>query len=540
MQETMISLGAIDVTILVAYFFLVFAVAFLIHDNKKNKTSTDYFLAGRNLPWYLVGGSLFASNIGSEHLIGLAGSGANSGVAVAQFEVLACLILLLLGWFFVPFYLRTGVFTMPEFLERRFSPQARYYLTFISILGYILTKISVTIFAGAIVFKSIGVGFWPGALAVVVLTGIYTIFGGLRAVIYTDALQAVLMIFGSILLTVLGVRAVGGTTELTALVAPDFWSMWKPMSDPDFPWTGVLLGAPILGIWYWCTDQYVVQRTLSARGITDARRGSLFAGFLKLLPLFIFVMPGIVCLALSKQGQFELTDTNAALPLLASYVLPIGFKGLFIAGLLAALMSSLSSAFNSCSTLITFELFRPLYPKTSEKRLVDIGKVSTVFLVFAGIAWIPMMKMVSGGLFEYIQSVQAYIAPPVAAVFLVGLLNKKVSSKAAIYCLYFGFVAGILRLVLEINKTALATGGVLHNLATYNFLHFAAGLFGISVILLFILSSVLPDSAQRSQEIQKTFFQKTRSQENPVGIRRDAVLSVVLVLCVTIVWWVFS
>src|SRR6266545_875460 len=261
--------------------------------------SSDYFLAGRDVGWLAVGASLFASNIGSEHLVGLAGTGAASGLAVGHFEWLACFMLLLLGWLFVPFYLRSGVYTMPEFLERRFNPASRWYFTWVSIIGYVLTKISVTLFAGGVVMRAVtGLDLWTSAAVLIVVTGLYTILGGLRAVIYTEVMQAVVLIVGSATLVLVGLAAVGGWSGLEARVPADFFSMWKPASHPDFPWTGIAFGAPILGVWYWCTDQHIVQRVLAARTVREARRGTILAGFLKILPVFIFVLAGIIAAAL--------------------------------------------------------------------------------------------------------------------------------------------------------------------------------------------------------------------------------------------------
>lgn len=245
-------LAVADWVIIALYFVAVFVVAIVVTRRESTRATPEgYFLGGRNTGWFVIGASLFASNIGSEHLVGLAGTGAASGVAVAQFELLASLILLILGWVFVPFYLRSGVYTMPEFLERRYNAAARWYLAVISIVGYVLTKISVTIAAGGIVFEALlGIDFWTGALVVVIATGIYTVFGGLRAVLYTDLLQMFVMIGGAIAVTVIGLNAVGGWDAMYQTAGSDFFNMWRPMSDPDFPWTGILLGAPILGVWY--------------------------------------------------------------------------------------------------------------------------------------------------------------------------------------------------------------------------------------------------------------------------------------------------
>jgi len=486
-------LSNLDWAVVVLYFVVVFAVAFGVTRGRGSRESAEgYFLGGRNAGWFVIGASLFASNIGSEHLVGLAGTGAASGVAVAQFEVLASLILLLLGWLFVPFYLRSGVFTMPEFLERRYSPAARWYLAVISIVGYVLTKISVTIFAGGIVFEALmGIDFWTGALIVVVATGVYTVFGGLRAVLYTDMMQMFVILGGAAAVTLLGLRAIGGWDALATEAAPGFLSMWKPMTDPDFPWTGILLGAPILGVWYWCTDQFIVQRVLSARNIDEARRGTIFAGFLKLLPLFIFVVPGLIAHVLVQRGEMTLSSPDAALPTLISTLLPEGVRGLVVAGLLAALMSSLSSVFNSCSTLITWDVYRKLHPEASERRLVAVGQIATLVMVGFGLLWIPMMKLISGQLYQYLQSVQAYISPPIAAVFLIGIFWKRVNSQGALAALGTGFVLGLARLVLELNKGA-AGDGLVGAFVGMNFLHFALFLFVVCAAVLVLVSLVTP------------------------------------------------
>src|SRR6266568_8838067 len=468
----MSNLSIIDIVVIAAYFLLLGAIAYWAAKREKN-VSADFFLASRDVGWLAVGASLFASNIGSEHLVGLAGTGAASGLAVGHFEWLACFVLLLLGWLFVPFYLRSGVYTMPEFLERRFNPAARAYLTWVSIIGYVLTKISVTLFAGGVVLRALtGLSLWTSAAGLIVITGIYTVLGGLRAVIYTEVMQTFVLILGSGVPTVLGLRAVGGWGGLVAHVPAGFFSMWKAASDPQFPWTGIVFGAPILGVWYWCTDQHIVQRVLAAKDVSAARRGTICAGFLKILPVFIFVLPGIIAAALYPDIR-----SDAAYPALVTRLLPAGFKGLVLAGMLAALMSSLASAFNSCSTLLTWDVYRKWRPNATEARLVFVGRVTTVILVFAGLVWIPFMKFISPQLYIYLQSVQAYIAPPIAACFLLGVLNPRLNGKGALAALWTGFVLGFARLVLELQKSRLTSGTPTYWFADINFLHFAALLF---------------------------------------------------------------
>jgi solute:Na+ symporter, SSS family len=537
-------LTAVDWTVIAFYFLLIFAGAAYAtwRERKGRETSADYFLAGRNSVWFIIGASLFASNIGSEHLVGLAGTGAATGVAVAQFEILAAFILLLLGWVFAPFYLRSGVFTMPEFLERRYSPAARWYLAIISIIGYVLTKISVTIFAGGLVFVTLmGIDFWTGALVVVVATGLYTILGGLRAVLITDAMQMVVLLGGAIAVTIIGLNAVGGWGELVTAAGPEFMTLWKPATDPNFPWTGIILGAPILGIWYWCTDQFIVQRVLAARDLSHARRGTVFAGFLKLLPLFIFVVPGVIAYVLVQQGRLELETADQALPALVATLLPVGLRGVVVAGLLAALMSSLSSVFNSTSTLITWDVYKKIRPDASEQRLVWVGRISTAVLVGFGLLWIPLMGLISGQLYQYIQSVQAYIAPPIAAVFLLGLFSARLNAHGAMSALVLGFVLGMGRLVAELNKGNLAADGWLYAYADINFLHFAAILFALCSLVLVLASLATPPPP--AEQVEGLTFRGAAARAERAArppMRRELALSLLLAAAVVVIWVYFS
>jgi len=541
------------------YFLAVFMVAYFVTRRESTRSSAEgYFLGGRDSGWFVIGASLFASNIGSEHLVGLAGTAAASGVAVGQFEILASIILLILGWVFVPFYLRSGVFTMPEFLERRYNATTRWYLAVISITGYVLTKISVTIAAGGIVFEALmGIDFWTGALVVVVATGIYTVFGGLRAVLYTDMLQMFVLIGGALAVTVIGLDALGGWGRMYEVAGSGFFTLWKPMSDPDFPWTGILLGAPILGVWYWCTDQFIVQRVLSASNIDQARRGTIFGGFLKLLPLFIFVIPGVVAYSLAQQGALQLDTPDQALPALIGALLPVGLKGLVVAGMLAALMSSLSSVFNSCSTLITWDIYKKLHPSAGERTLVWVGQLSTVLLVGLGLLWIPMMKLISGQIYQYLQSVQAYISPPIAAVFLLGIFWKRMNSAGAVASLATGFVLGVARLVAELNKEALGDG-LLYWFSDVNFLHFAILLFVLCSVVLVLVSFMTPEPDPRrvagltmqtssevptrveALEIPQAEEHLPSMESDPAWRRRDMLLSVILVAAVGLIWLYFT
>ncbi len=479
----------LDWVVIAAYFLLIAAVALWVM-SRKQKTSEEYFLGGRNLGWFVIGASIFASNIGSEHLVGLSGSGATDGVALAHYELHAW-CLLILGWVMVPFYMRSKVFTMPEFLEKRYSTQARTILSIISLVAYILTKIAVGIFAGGIVFsvllpdvKFLGMTpFWFGSILVIVLTGIYSIIGGFKAVAYTEALQTVILIIGSLLLTIYGLDALGGWGKLKEIAGSEMFNLWKPMvpagvestwapvKEPgqmawyfndNYPWLGMLFCAPIIGLWYWCTDQYIVQRTLSAPDESEARRGSIFAAFLKLLPVFIFIIPGIITFALAKSGinpamQQVLFDQNGnlirenaqqAFPMLVVNVLPVGVRGIVVAGLLAALMSSLAGVFNACSTLFTMDFYSRFWPNATEAQLVWVGRVATSVMVVVGLLWIPVIQG-GKGLYDYLQGVQAYLAPPIFVVFFFGIFMKRLNAKGCIASMVVGFLMGLFRLAID-------------------------------------------------------------------------------------------
>ncbi len=555
-------LSSFDISIVIGYFAIVFILAWWVTMKERRAKaeaygSSDYFLGGRNIGWFVIGASLFASNIGSEHLVGLAGSGAGGAFAAGQFELLASLILIFLGWVFAPFYLKSGVFTMPEFLEKRYSPAARNYLSIVSILAYVLTKISLTVLAGALVFEVMGISFWAGAIIVVIATGIYTIFGGLRAVIYTDMLQMMVLILGSVAVTFFGLKALGGWGEMRSVIAEAaaasggeinesyFFSMWRPHSDPDYPWTGIVFGAPILGIWYWCTDQFIVQRVLSAKNISSARKGTIFGGFLKILPVFIFVIPGVIAFALTQKDQLIMGSPEQALPSLINDFLPAGLKGLVLAGLLAALMSSLSSVFNSCSTLFTIDFYKKWKPKASEKQLVFTGQVATVVLVALSLLWVPILRgMLEGGgsFYQILQSIQAYISPPIAAAFLLGLFVKRMNAQGAIAALWTGFVLGMLRLLFEVLKSEKvfipAEGTFMDAFLGINFLHYAIFLFIVSSVVMYVVSLRSPQHSD--EKLKNVIYEKPEGGNSFNSSNPDFWWTMVLIALVVIMWIIFS
>jgi len=537
-------LETLDWIVLGIYFLALIAVAVWVV-LQKNKNTEDYFLAGRNVGWFVIGASIFASNIGSEHVVGLAGTGFESGTPMAHYELHAWIVLLL-GWLFLPFYIRSGAFTMPEFLEKRFDSRSRWFLSVFSLLAYVLTKVSVTIYAGGIVVSELlGIPFWYGAIGVVVFTGIYTVVGGMKAVIYTETLQTIVLILGSVVITYLGLQQVGGWDELqdtVRAVSPDHFNMWRPMSDPDFPWTGLLIGGTIVGIWYWCTDQYIVQRTLAAHNIKIGRRGAIFGAYLKLLPILIFLIPGIIAFALSIQNPevFAIEKADRAFPMLVKTLLPVGLKGLVAGGLMAALMSSLASVFNSCSTIFTIDIYKKLKPNKSETDLLTTGKIATGIIVVLGIVWIPIMERIGGGvMYQYLQNVQSYIAPPVTAVFLLGIIWKRVNAQAAISTLIAGLVLLVLRLSSEIYYQADISAGAVHDnlmygFATINFAHMAIFMFLFSVALCISVSlATSPPDYKRISGLSFGTLTKEHKLENKGSYDTiDVVLSVVLVAIV--------
>lgn len=496
-------LDSLDWISISLYFLLLVGVAIWVIRKKEDNTE-DYFLAGRNVGWFVVGASIFASNIGSEHVVGLAGTGASNKLPLLIYEIHAWVVLML-GWVFLPFYARSGVFTMPEFLEKRFDARSRWVLSVFSIVAYVLTKISVTIYAGGVVVSALlGIDFWTGAIATVVLTGLYTVLGGMRAVVYTETLQAILLVVGAAVLTFIGLDKVGGWGSMVDTLGPEYFNMWRPATDPDFPWPSLFITSTIVGIWYWCTDQYIVQRTLTAKNIKEGRRGTIFGALLKLLPVFLFLIPGVIALTLKMRGELHWESADEAFPVLMSNLLPSGPRGLVAAGLLAALMSSLASVFNSCSTLFTVDVYKKLRPNTPEKKLVKTGQIATVFVVIIGIIWIPIMANISGVLYEYLQSVQSYIAPPITAVFLLGIFYKRINATGAFATLIMGIIVAFFRIALELLKENFDSDGVLYYLGDMNFLTFGAWFFLFCLIFM-VGVSLLTEVPDKNQIANLTF-----------------------------------
>ncbi len=573
-----------------AYFGILLAVVWWVVLRNRD-TADDYFLAGRNLGWWVIGASIFASNIGSEHLVGLAGSGCTDGVAMAHYELHAW-CLLILAWVFVPFYARSKVFTMPEFLEKRFSPTNRLVLSFISLVGYILTKIAVAVFAGGIVFRTLlpelhlDLGFvvmdsfWIGSFLVIILTGIYTVMGGLRAVVYTDTVQTFVLVIGSAVVTILGLKALGGWGQLREICGSDMFNLWKPLIpagmegtwkpvmeetkiawyfNGNYPWLGMLFCAPIIGLWYWCTDQYIVQRALGAPNEREARRGSIWAAFLKLSPVFIFIIPGMICFALANSGrgeelrqalytagQLDAEKSQAAFPLLVKYVLPPGVRGLVVAGLLSALMSSLSSVFNASSTLFTMDFYSKLRRNVSQHELVWMGRIATTVMVIIGLFWVPVIQGAKG-LYHYLQSVQGYLAPPIFVVFFLGVFSKRLNSKGCLAALVIGFLLGAFRLAVDTPVKLIAgfeyqEGSLLWIINNIYFQYYSLFIFVVCVIVMVAVSwlTSMPSYERISGLTYGTLNEEHRRLSRGSWDWRDVAASIVVLAVIVAAYLYFN
>ena len=532
-------LGVIDWVVVALYFVVIGGIS-IWTIRKKKESPTDYFLANRNLGWFVIGASILASNVGSEHIVGLAGTGAKSGLVMGHYE-LHSWIVLMLGWVFVPFYMRSRVFTMPEFLERRYNVKARWLLSIIQLLSYVIAKASVTIYAGAVVFNSfLGVDFWTGAVVLIVITGLYTIFGGLRAVMYTEALQAVVLLGGSIILTISGLIELGGWNNLVGAVTKDHLNMFLPLSNPDFPWLGILFASPIVGIWYWCTDQHIVQRCLAGRDEQQARRGTIFAAYLKLLPFFVFLIPGLMAYALASSGKIHLAQSDQAFPTLVKALLPVGLRGILAGGILAALMSSLASVYNACSTLFTLDIYQKIRPLSTERHLVKVGRIATGVVVVLGMVWIPVMRGISDILYQYLQSVQSYLAPPIAAVFLLGVFSRRINGTGALTGMVSGFIIGMMRIALELARNHLS--GILYSFATINFLYFCILLFLFSIVVMVVVSllTAKPSEEQLNGLTYATTVAADKAKSRASWNKTDVILSLVVVVIIVLVFLYFS
>ncbi|XP_076845725.1 sodium/glucose cotransporter 4 [Brachyhypopomus gauderio] len=476
------TLEVADIVVVVVYFVFVLAVGIWSSVRANRGTIGGYFLAGRSMTWWPIGASLMSSNVGSGLFIGLAGTGAAGGIAVGGFEWNAAWVLIALGWIFVPVYIAAGVVTMPEYLRKRFGGQRiRIYMSVLSLILYIFTKISTDIFSGALFIQvSLGWDLYLSTVVLLAVTALYTIAGGLAAVIYTDALQTVIMVVGAFVLMFIAFNKVGwyeGLQEQYSqavpaitvpnttchLPRPDAFHIFRDPLTGDLPWPGLLFGLTVLATWVWCTDQVIVQRSLSAKNLSHAKGGSVLGGYLKTLPMFFIVMPGMISRALYPDEVgcvdpaqcFKICGatvgcSNIAYPKLVVELMPVGMRGLMIAVMMAALMSSLTSIFNSSSTLFTMDIWGRVRRQASERELMVVGRVFILVLVVLSILWIPIIQSAnSGQLFDYIQAITSYLAPPITAVFLMAIFWSRVNEHGAFWGLMVGLVVGVVRMVME-------------------------------------------------------------------------------------------
>jgi solute:Na+ symporter, SSS family len=453
--------------LVVAAFIAVMLVIVLYAMRSKAQSGKDYFLSSRDSNWVQIGTSIFSSNIGSEHLVGLAGAGFATGMAMAHWEMQPWLILVL-GWVFVPLYDRMKVFTMPEFLELRFSRGSRNALSMLTIASLVLTKIAVTIYAGDVVVRTLlgidnvtifGVTidvFWVIALGLAFTTGLYTVLGGLRVIMYTAVLQAPVLILGSVCILYAGLNALGHGSlaagwHATVAAAGANIHLVRPFADPDWSWAAVLPGSAIIGFWYWCTDQYIVQRVLAGRNQQQSRRGAILAAFLKLTPVFIFLVPGMIAFALTQAPDLGFTTSgDAAYTSLVAQILPHGLRGMVACSMIVALMASLASKFNASATLFTMDFFREWYPNASGRTEVVVGRIATAAIVVLGICWVLVIKALHSDLYVYLQSVQGYLSPAIAVLFLLGVFWTRATAPAAFWAFVVGIVGGFARLAADL------------------------------------------------------------------------------------------
>jgi SSS family solute:Na+ symporter len=443
------SLTTIDIITIITYLFAIIGIGIWV--SRKTETSEDYFLAGRTLTWFFIGSSLLASNISSSSLIGMAGSAYNSGIAVYNYEWMAAIILVVFAIFFIPFYLKSRVFTMPEFLERRFDSRSRYYFSGFTILGNIFIDTAGSLYAGGLVIQLLypEVPFVLSVSILALIAGLYTVIGGLKAVVYTDAIQAVLLILGAILITVLAFGEVGSWENAMAATNPEMMSLVLPAENDFLPWTGLVFGIPLLGFYFWCNNQFMVQRVLGAKDINHARWGVLSAGFMKLLVIFIMVFPGIFALTLYPDlPSLEGYTPDLVFPVLLFDLLPIGIRGLMLVALIAAIMSSIDSTLNSASTLVTMDFIKKLKPDMTQAKMVQVGRVTTFAFMIVSALWAPFIKSFPS-LWEYLQMFLAYISPPFVAAFVIGIFWKKATSSGAFGGLVIGHLSAVTILLLS-------------------------------------------------------------------------------------------
>ncbi len=511
----------LDISISIFYIIGIVAVGLWVGLKKKkqpvNGNSNEYFLAGKSLRWPMIGLALFATNISCIHLVSLAQSGFDSGLLNGNFEWMAAFTLILLALFFVPFYLKSKVATLPDFLEKRYNRACRDWLAIISIISAVVIHIAFSFLAGGIVLKTLfGIDMYVSIIVIALLTGLYTVIGGLKAVVVTESIQTIVLISGAVIITTICFQKAGGWSGITEVLhtthSEEKISMLRPSGDASgMPWYAVFLGYPVLGIWYWCADQTIVQRVLGAKDINHARGGALFCGFIKILPVFIFVLPGLMAWVLAQKGLFDIssvqtvneagktiTESKGIYTLMITQLVPTGLVGILVAALLSGLMSQISGALNSIATLVSYDLYKRYRPETTDKQLVRAGRISAVLALLISLSLLPLINQYES-LFNGINDVIAHIAPPITTVFLLGIFWKKASALSAQYTLWVGSFLGAGVFIL--NKLLPDT-----TLAHIPFMMMAFYLFLACAILQIGLSYIFPVQHTRESE---TLFWKT-------------------------------
>ena len=496
MENITTNMSTIDLIIILLYLVGILVLG-IMSTGKTKMTSDNYFLAGRSLNWVIIGAALFASNISTIHLVGLAASGFEDGLVWGNFEWMASVVLIFLGLIFAPFYFKSQISTLPEFLERRYGSPSRSFLAFMAILGALFVHIGMSLYAGAIVFKSFfGIDVFVSIIIISVITATYTILGGLKAVVITETVQTVVLIIGAVILTIFAINAlpeigVNTLADFKDRIKPDQLSMLRSgdnAGNSGLSWYAIFLGYPILGLWYWCSDQTIVQRVLAAKSEDDAQKGPIFAGFLKILPVFIMVLPGVIGYVLFKD---KIATSNETLPVLINELLPIGIKGIFAAALLSALMSTIAAALNSCSTLVAIDIAKRLKPSLSDKKQVQIGKYVAVVVMILAIAWSTQGGRFNS-IFEAINKIAAALAPPIATVFLFGVFSKRGTKEASLITLIFGFLLGISAFAADFIPTLYGKPSIITDNWGIPFMMQAWWLFCICSVVYFIVSYLTP------------------------------------------------
>jgi len=523
------TLHPVDITFVMLYMIIIVLIGFKFA--RKHETAEEYFLAGRTMTWPLIGFSLFASNISSTTLVGLAGDAYSTGISVFNYEWMAAIVLVFFSIFILPFYIKSRIFTIPEFLEKRYNGKIRSYFSVLTLFLNIVVDTAGSLYASGLLLKLVfpNIPMWQTIAVMAVVAGIYTIAGGLAAVIYTDMIQAVLLLIGSLIITVTAFLKIGSWEAVTAVTSPEMLSLVRPLDDPGVPWLGLLTGVPLLGFYFWCTNQFMTQRVLSAKDVNHGRWGVLFAGFLKMLPLFIMVLPGTMARVLYP----DLPKADLVFPTLLFDMLPVGVLGIVLAGFIAALMSQIDSTLNSASTLVTMDFVHKHNPQMDSEKLMWVGRLVTAIFMILAALWAPYIENF-GSLFKYLQKVLSYSVPPIVAIFIVGIFWKRANARGAVAGIVVGLLAGI---------TLFITNEITHS-TNIHFLYVAVLLFIISIPFIIGVSGFT--SAPPAEKTEGLVWTPRFYREETITLRSLSwyqnyrILSALLLLIAFVIfafWW---